>query len=82
MIAQILRALNDWIDRRNAHDDALQSVASKFLIELHLAKCLHSHNPEVIPMIAGIAADALRASDRNDLQGMKNALAAICEWTR
>jgi hypothetical protein len=82
MIAQILSALNDWIDRRNAHEDEMESVCSEFLIELHLAKCLHSHNPEVIPMIAGIAADALRASDRNDLQGMRDCLAAVQEWTR
>ena len=82
MITQILRALNDWIDRRNAHDDELQSVASQFLIELHLAKSLHSHDPETMATIAGIAADALRASDRNDLKGMRDSLAAVREWTR
>lgn len=82
MIDQILKALNGWIDRRNAHDDALQSTASQFLIELHLAKSLHGHKPETMATIAKIAGQALKASDRNDLQGMKDALAAMMEWTR
>ena len=82
MIAQILRALNDWIDRRNAHDDALLSVARQFAIELHLAKSLHGHNPDLMAIIGDIAGDFLRASERNDLNGMRDSLAAICEWTR
>lgn len=82
MIDQILKALNAWIDRRNAHEDALQSVASKFLVELHLAKSLHGHKPETMATIAGIAGQALKASDRNDLKGMRDALSAVKEWTR
>jgi hypothetical protein len=82
MIAQILSALNGWIDRRNAHDDALLSVARQFAIELHLAKSLHGHNPDLMAIIGDIAGDFLRASERNDLNGMRDSLAAICEWTR
>jgi hypothetical protein len=82
MITQILRALNDWIDRRNAHDDALLSVARQFAIELHLAKSLHGHNPDVMGVITDIAGGFIEASDLNDLSGMRDSLAAICEWTR
>lgn len=82
MITQILRALNDWIDRRNAHDDALLSVARQFAIELHLAKSLHGHKPETMTIITGIAGGFLQASERNDLNGMRDSLAAMEEWTR
>jgi hypothetical protein len=82
MITQVLRALNDWIDRRNAHDDALLSVARQFAIELHLAKSLHGHNPDLMAIIGDIAGDFLRASERNDLNGMNAGLSRMQEWTR
>jgi hypothetical protein len=82
MITQILRALNDWIDRRNAHDDALLSVARQFAIELHLAKSLHGHNPDLMGVITEIAGDFIEASDRNDLNGMNAGLSRMQEWTR
>jgi hypothetical protein len=82
VIAQILKALNAWIDRRNAYDDALLSVARQFAIELHLAKCLHGHKPDVMTIIVAIAGGFIEASDRNDLQGMRDCLAAVQEWTR
>jgi hypothetical protein len=81
MITQILRALNDWIDRRSAHDVALLSVARQFAIELHLAKCLHGHKPDVMGVIATIAGGFIEASDRNDLNGMKTDLSRMQEWT-
>ncbi len=82
MITQILKALNAWIDRRNAHDDALLSVARQFAIELHLAKSLHGHKPDVMGVITEIAGDFIEASDRNDLNGMKTDLSRMQEWTR
>lgn len=82
MIREILRALNDWLDAKNAHDDELLSVARQFEIELHLAKCLHGHKPEIMATIKKISWDFLHASDRNDLNGMCDSLAAISEWTR
>jgi hypothetical protein len=82
MITQILKALNAWIDRRNADDDALLSVARQFAIELHLAKSLHGHKPDLMTIITEIAGDFIEASERNDLSGMRDSLAAICERTR
>ena len=82
MITQILRALNDWIDRRNAHDDALLSVARQFAIELHLAKSLHGHNPDLMGVITDIAGGFIEASERNDLSGINAGLSRMQEWTR
>jgi hypothetical protein len=82
MIREILRALNDWLDAKNAHDDELLSVARQFAIELHLAKCLHGHKPEIMVIVKTISWDFLHASERHDLNGMRDSLAAMCEWTR
>jgi hypothetical protein len=82
MIDQILKTLNGWIDRRNAYDNAMLSVARQFAIELHLAQSLHGHKPDVMVIIVAIAGGFIEASDRNDLNGMKTGLSRMQEWTR
>jgi hypothetical protein len=75
MITQILKALNAWIDRRNAYDDALLSVARRFNIALSFAR---QTAPE--DELLEICNAALKACDRGDLKGLKNATARLQEF--
>jgi hypothetical protein len=80
MISRIIAAITRRIDAHTARENEFLTAARQFAIELHLAMSLHDGKPEVMAIIAQICGDALEASDRNDLQGMKNATAAIREW--
>ncbi len=82
MINRIIKAIADKMEAYAAREDELLSVSRQFSIELHLAKCLHDHKPEIMGEIALICGEALQASERNDLHGMKNATAKMKEWTR
>jgi hypothetical protein len=75
MIQQILKALNNWIDRRNAHDDALLSASRRFNIALTFAR---QTAPE--DELLEICNAALTACDRGDLSGLKNATARLQEY--
>jgi hypothetical protein len=75
MIAQILRALNNWIDRKNAHDDALLAVSRRFNIALTFAA---KKAPD--DFLLEVSSDALTACKRGDLKGLKNATARLQEY--
>jgi hypothetical protein len=75
MITQILRALNDWIDRQNARDDALLAASRRFNIALTFAA---QKAPD--DFLLEVSSDALTACKRGDLVGLKNATARLQEY--
>jgi hypothetical protein len=80
MIRKIIQAITDRMEAYAAREDELLAVSRQFTIELHLAKCLHDHNPEMMGEIARICGEALQASEASDLVAMKDCVAKMKEF--
>lgn len=80
MIAKLIAAITARLDRRTARKTEMLEASRQFSIELHLAQCLHNHNPEMMGEIDRIFGDALQAGVASDLVAMKDCVARMKEF--
>ena len=77
MISQIYSWVDSWatrVERGVANQDELLDLSSQFTTELQLAQFAYRDDREKMEAVAAICAEALKASEDGDLEGIQGCL--------